>query len=70
MPVEKKNESYPHYYKLAFDILLPLGEYFQIQDGYLDFSANPELLGKIGTVVMDNNYSWCINTALKDVNST
>ena len=26
-PFEKKNESDPDYYKLAFDIILPLGEY-------------------------------------------
>jgi farnesyl diphosphate synthase len=31
-PVEKKNECNPGYYKLAHNILLPLGEYFQIQD--------------------------------------
>jgi farnesyl diphosphate synthase len=67
-PVEKKSESDPDYYKLAFDILLPLGEYFQIQDDYLDFSAEPELLGKIGTDIMDNKCSWCINTALKYAN--
>ena len=69
-PVEKKSESDPDYYKLAFDILLPLGEYFQIQDDYLDFSAEPELLGKIGTDIMDNKCSWCINTALEYANLT
>ncbi|KAJ6531541.1 isoprenoid synthase domain-containing protein [Mycena sp. CBHHK59/15] len=36
-------------YKVALSILLPLGEYFQIQDDFLDFSAPPEQLGKIGT---------------------
>lgn len=51
-------------YKLALDILLPLGEYFQIQDDFLDYSATPELLGKIGTDILDNKCSWCINTAL------
>jgi hypothetical protein len=30
----KKNESDPDYYKLVFDILLSLGEYFQFQDEY------------------------------------
>jgi len=30
----KKNESDPDYYKLAFNIPLPLGEHFQIQDDY------------------------------------
>jgi farnesyl diphosphate synthase len=52
-------------YKVALSILIPLGEYFQIQDDFLDFSAPPELLGKIGTDIVDNKCSWCINTALK-----
>ncbi|KAF7301192.1 Fructose-bisphosphate aldolase [Mycena indigotica] len=51
-------------YKVAMDILIPLGEYFQIQDDFLDFSAPPEILGKIGTDIVDNKCSWCINTAL------
>ncbi|KAJ7813759.1 isoprenoid synthase domain-containing protein [Mycena leptocephala] len=52
-------------YKVVLSILLPPGEYFQIQDDFLDFSAPPELLGKIGTDIVDNKCSWCINTALK-----
>jgi farnesyl diphosphate synthase len=51
-------------YKLALDILLPLGEYFQIQDDFLDYSGTPEQIGKIGTDIVDNKCSWCINTAL------
>ncbi|KAJ7086011.1 farnesyl-diphosphate synthase [Mycena belliarum] len=51
-------------YKVALSILLPLGEYFQIQDDFLDFSAPPEQLGKIGTDIIDNKCSWCVNTAL------
>jgi len=51
-------------YKLALDILLPLGEYFQIQDDFLDYAGTPEQIGKIGTDIIDNKCSWCINTAL------
>ena len=46
------------------DILVPLGEYFQVQDDYLDYAGTPEQIGKIGTDIMDNKCSWCINTAL------
>ncbi|KAI0783522.1 farnesyl-diphosphate synthase [Abortiporus biennis] len=51
-------------YALARSILIPLGEYFQIQDDYLDFAGTPEQIGKIGTDIIDNKCSWCINTAL------
>lgn len=54
----------PNPYTLAQSILIPLGEYFQIQDDWLDFSGTPEQIGKIGTDIVDNKCSWCINTAL------
>jgi farnesyl diphosphate synthase len=50
------------------DILVPLGEYFQVQDDYLDYAGTPEQIGKIGTDIMDNKCSWCINTALARAN--
>ncbi|KAF8645905.1 hypothetical protein AX16_007491 [Volvariella volvacea WC 439] len=52
-------------YALSLSFLIPLGEYFQIQDDFLDYSAPPEVLGKIGTDIVDNKCSWCINMALK-----
>ena len=52
-------------YEIALSILLPLGKYFQVQDDFLDYHADPETLGKIGTDIIDNKCSWCINTALK-----
>ncbi|KAF5381791.1 hypothetical protein D9615_005497 [Tricholomella constricta] len=51
-------------YDLALSILIPLGEYFQVQDDFLDFSAPPEILGKIGTDIVDNKCSWCVNTVM------
>jgi farnesyl diphosphate synthase len=51
-------------YSLARSILIPLGEYFQIQDDFLDYSGTPEQIGKVGTDILDNKCSWCINTAL------
>jgi len=55
-------------FKLAEDILIPMGEYFQIQDDFLDCYADPETLGKIGTDILDNKCSWVVNTALAHVN--
>ena len=49
----------------AKDILIPLGEYFQAQDDYLDAYGSPETIGKIGTDIQDNKCSWVINEALK-----
>ncbi|KXN83449.1 Farnesyl pyrophosphate synthase [Leucoagaricus sp. SymC.cos] len=51
-------------YDIAKSILIPLGEYFQCQDDYLDFAGTPEQIGKVGTDIIDNKCSWCINTAL------
>ena len=44
--------------------MIPLGEYFQIQDDYLDCFGTPEQIGKIGTDIKDNKCSWVINQAL------
>ncbi|KAJ8508853.1 hypothetical protein ONZ45_g8925 [Pleurotus djamor] len=56
-----------HPYDIAKSILIPLGEYFQVQDDFLDYSVPPEILGKIGTDIIDNKCSWVVNTALASV---
>jgi len=53
----------------AEDILIPMGEYFQVQDDFLDNFADPSVLGKIGTDIQDNKCSWLINQALKSCNT-
>ena len=50
--------------KQVKDVLIPLGEYFQIQDDFLDCFGTPEQIGKIGTDIKDNKCSWVVNQAL------
>jgi len=60
--------SSPALHDQAKAILIPLGEYFQVQDDYLDCFGTPEQIGKIGTDILDNKCSWCVNVALKHCN--
>ncbi|KAI1084163.1 terpenoid synthase [Whalleya microplaca] len=65
LALHQLNIATPKNLKQAEDILIPMGEYFQVQDDYLDNFGLPEHIGKIGTDIMDNKCSWLVNQALK-----
>jgi geranylgeranyl pyrophosphate synthase len=53
----------------AEEILLEIGQMYQVQDDYLDCYADPKTFGKIGNDIEENKCSWLIVKALELANN-
>jgi len=58
---EQKNRQL---FQLTENICIQMGEYFQIQDDFLDCYGSPEVIGKIGRDIEEGKCCWIVIQAL------
>lgn len=54
-------------YTMTEQLCVQMGEYFQIQDDYLDCYGTPELIGKIGRDIEEGKCCWIVIQALNKI---
>ncbi|KAL4714964.1 hypothetical protein ACJJTC_003115 [Scirpophaga incertulas] len=56
-------------HKVAEDILIDIGQFFQIQDDFIDCFSDEILTGKMGTDIQEGKCTWLAVTALQRCNA-